>query len=255
LIRLLATLYRGGSLPKTSAQNKTPLSADVLAKGTAYAMEQAWHLLRDAVLLIQNKRYPSSLVLATFCLEQLGRAEIYRENAKQAFAGKPVTLGSMGRSLTDHLPKLFKARIPVTASMAFYGEPPAQGSEAGMQLAERLAAIRRICEEEAPQKALDIRQRALHVDRIHHFPGWNRPSHVITRDDADYWVGAADVRYGLLRSELQKDNTEVGKKIWAGIEPFQLPETPWNVWTWQEETAEDKKAVKLIGKSVLGAET
>jgi hypothetical protein len=26
-------------LPKTSAQNKTPLSADTLAKGTAYAME------------------------------------------------------------------------------------------------------------------------------------------------------------------------------------------------------------------------
>jgi AbiV family abortive infection protein len=233
---------------RTSAQSKIPLSADVLATGTTYAMEQAWYLLRDAVLLIQNKRYPSSLVLATFCLEQLGRAEIYRENAKHASAGKPVTLHSMGRALTDHLPKLFKAQIPVTASIASYGEPPAPGSEAGIQLAERLAAIRKINEQEAPQKALDIRKRALHIDRIHHFPGWNRPSKVITQDDADSWVSAADVRYGLLRSELEKDNTEVGKKIWAGIERLQLPESPWHLWTWQEETAEDKSALKLIGE-------
>jgi AbiV family abortive infection protein len=206
------------------------------------------------VLLIQYKRYASSLVLATFCLEQLGRAEIYRKNAKQAFADQPVTVGSMDRALKHHLPKLLKARIPVTASMALYGEPPAPGSEAAMQLADRLAAIRERNEQEAPQKALDIRQRAIHVDRIHHFPGWNQPSRVITRGDADYWVGAADVRYGLLRSELQNDNTEIGKKIWAGIEQFQLPESPWDPWTWQEETAEEKAARKLIVEGPLGAQ-
>ena len=173
-------------------------------------------------------------------------AAIYRKNAKQAFAGRPVTLGSMDRELKHHLPKLFEARIPVTASMPVFSEPPAPGSEAAIQLAERLAAIRKRNEQEAPQRAMDIRQRALHVDRIPHFPGWNQPRRVITRDDAAYWVGAADVRYGLLRSELQKDKTEVGKKTWAAIEQFQLPESPWDVWTWEEETAEDKEAVKLM---------
>jgi hypothetical protein len=53
---------------KASANNEQPLTAEVLATG-AYALEQAWNLLRDAVLLIQNQRYASSLVLATFCLE------------------------------------------------------------------------------------------------------------------------------------------------------------------------------------------
>jgi AbiV family abortive infection protein len=235
-----------------SAQRKTRLSADALAKGATYAMEQAWYLLKDAVLLIQNERYASSLILATFCLEQLGRTEIYREYATQAFAGEPVTLGAMSRALTDHLSKLFKARIPVTASMAFHGGPPAPGSEAAIELAERLAAIRNINEQKAPRKALDFRQRALHVDRIHHFPGWNRPSHAITRDEADSWVSAAVVRYGLLRSELGRDDTEVGKKIWAGIEQLQLPESQWDIFTWQEETANEKEALKLIGKTVLG---
>lgn len=239
---------------RTSAQSKTHLSADTLAQGTVYAMEQAWHLLRDAVMLIQNKRYASSLVLATYCLEQLGRAEIYRENARRAFASNPITLGSMGRSLTDHLPKLFKARIPVTASMTVYGERPSPGSEAEIRLAERLADVRKINEQQAPQKALDIRQRALHVDHIHHFPMWNRPSK-ITSDEADSWVGAADVRYGYLRSELENDNSEIGKKIWIGIEWLQLPQSPWDIWTWEEETAEAKETIKLIGRSILGAQT
>jgi AbiV family abortive infection protein len=222
---------------------KAPLSADALATGAAYTMEQAWYLLKDAVLLMQNKRYASSLVLATFCLEQLGRAAIYRKNAKHASAGKPVTLGSMGRALTDHLSKLLEAQIPVTASMTLCGEPPAPGSQAAIELSERLAAIRKNREREAPQKALEVRQRALHVDRIPHFPGWNRPSEAITRDDADYWLGAAAVRYELLRSELERDNSQVGKKIWAGIQYLELPEPPWDVWTWKEETAEDRQAL------------
>ncbi len=238
-----------------STQNKAPLSAEVLARGTAYAMELAWNLLRDAVLLIQNKRYASSLVLATFCLEQLGRAEIYRENAKHASAGRPVTLDSMGRALTDHLPKLLKAQIPVTVSIVSFDDPPAPNSEAARQLGERLAAIRKVREKEVPQEALEVRKRALHVDRIHDVPGWNRPTGVITRDDADSWVSAAVVRYGLLRSDLEKDKTEVAKKICAGIQQLQLPESQWDIFSWQEKTAEDKDALKHLGKSVLGAQT
>jgi hypothetical protein len=161
---------------------------------------------------------------------------IYRENAKKAFAGQTVTLESMHRELTQHLPKLFKADIPVTAATGFWGEPPVSGSEAAIQLAERLAAIRKINEQQAPQKALDMRRRALHVDRVPHFPGWNQPSRVITRYDAHHLVSAAHVRYGLLRSELENDPSTVGKRIWAGIEQFQLPEPPWDIWTWEEET-------------------
>ena len=74
---------------------------------------------------------------------------------------------------------------------------------------------------------------ALHVDRIREQPGWNRPSDVITKADADYWAGAAVVRYDLLRRDLERDATEIGKRIWAGIQ--HLPEPTWDVWTWEEE--------------------
>jgi hypothetical protein len=134
--------------------------------------------------------------------------------------------------------------------MAIAGEPPAPGSEAAIQLAERLAAIREIAEKEAPQKALEVRKHALHVDRIDNFPGWNHPSRVITKDEADSWVSAADVRHGLLRSELERDNTEVGKKIWAGIQQLHLPQSPWDIWTWREETAEEKQTTKLLDTQI-----
>lgn len=116
---------------KTSTHCKAHITADALVRGTAYAMEQAWHLLRDAVLLIQQERYASSLVIATFCLEQLGRAEIYRKNAKRASEGKRVTLSSMNRDLIDHAAKLYEAQIPVTAALVTAGELPAPGSPRG----------------------------------------------------------------------------------------------------------------------------
>lgn len=218
---------------KSSARSKEPLSADVLARGSAYAMEQAWHLLRDAVLLIQQERYASSLVLATHCLEQLGRAEVYRKNAKLASEGKHVTLGSMGRALTDHMTKLYEAQIPVTAALATAGEPPAPGSPEERQLMHRLQAVRKLLEHSAPKKAMEDRKRALHVDRVHYAPRWNRPRKEIARGDAAYYVGAADVRYSSLRNELLGDETEVGKKIGARIEFLQLPEPPWDVLTWE----------------------
>ena len=139
----------------------------------------------------------------------------------------------------------------MTASITLYGEHPSPGSEAEIRLAERLADVRKINEQEAPQKALDIRQRALHVDHIHHFPVWNRPSR-ITSDEADSWVGAADVRYGHLRSELENDNSELGKKIWVGIERLQLPQSSGDILTWQEEAVEDKEVLNLITKNTRG---
>jgi AbiV family abortive infection protein len=199
-------------------------------------MEQAWHLLKDAVLLIQNKRYPSSLITATYCLEQIGRAEIYREKAKQITAVGRITFSSMNRDLRCHIAKLHRAQIPVTAAVTTLGGPPASGSDEERQLGEQLAALRKMLEKQAPHKALDDRQRAIHVDAVQGWRGWNRPCQTIVEDDADYYVGAATVRYGLLRSDLQRDGSGVGRKIWEWIVRLDLPEAPWDVWTWEEES-------------------
>lgn len=187
------------------------------------------------MLLIQHKRYASSVVMATFCLEQLGRLDIYREKAKDVEAGKIVTLETMKRELREHLPKLFKAQIPVTVSITGLGERPEPGSKAERQLAEQFATLRKYEENRAPHRALDIRMRALHVDRVRQAPGWNRPSHEIKRDDADSWVSAADVRYSLLRSELKKSASNIDKAIWAAAERLQVPDAPWDIWTWEVE--------------------
>ncbi len=223
---------------RKSVLDKSPLNVDSLAWGTAYAMEQAWHLLRDAVLLIQQQRYASSLALATFCLEELVRAQIYRESAQGAFAGKRITLSSLGRDLRDHVAKLSRAEIPVTVALASPGGPPATGSAEEREMAERLAAARKTRDKEAPRKALDDRMRALYVDRIQRVPGWNRPCKVITQDDADFYVGAAEEGYRRLRDDLERDSSEAGKKIWARVQRLELPEPPWDVWTWEEQVSQ-----------------
>jgi AbiV family abortive infection protein len=220
---------------KNSSKNPSK-GVDYLIQGTAYAIEQSWHLLQDAVLLIQNKRYQSSLVSATYCLEQLGRAQIYREKAKRVVAGERVTLNSMKRDLQDHIAKLYRAQIPVTAAVTSVGQGPDRGSEEGRLLGEQLAALRKMLEKQAPHKALHDRQRAIHVDPVQGWRGWNRPCQTIVEDDADYYVGAATVRYGLVRSDLKRDDSEVGQKIWEWILRLDLPEAPWDVWTWEEDT-------------------
>jgi AbiV family abortive infection protein len=225
-----------------SAQDTAPISADALVRGAAYALEQAWFLLADAVLFFQNGRYPSSLVLATYCLEQLGRVDIYREKSARADEGGTVTLISMRRELSDHLSKLYRAQIPVPTGMFFQGAPPVPGSDEERDLGERLRQTRLILEKHAPHKALADRTRSIHVDRIQGPPGWNRPYKGIDKGTADFYLGAAYVRYGLLRRELRLDNSEVGKRIWAMILGLGVPEGRWDVLTWEEEASESRKA-------------
>jgi AbiV family abortive infection protein len=220
----------------------TPLTSEVLIRGAMYALEQAWFLLQDAVLLIQRKRHASSVVLATYCLEQLGRAQVYREKAKDAEGGSIVTLEMMKSELREHLPKLSKAEIPVTASIFRVAEPPAPGTEAERRLGEQLVAVRKSLESTAPRRASQIRMRALHVDHIERPPDWNRPSQVITRDDSDNWVGAATLRYSTLRSDLSNSSSAVDRRIWAGVERLEIPEASWGIWTWEAENAVRPKA-------------
>lgn len=225
-----------------SPQDTAQISSVALVRGAAYALEQAWFLLADAVLLFQNGRYSSSLVLATYCLEQLGRVDLYRENSVRADKGETVTLASMSRELGDHLSKLYRAQIPVPTGLFFQGLPPAPGSDEERELAERLRRTRLILEKQAPRKALTDRTRSIHVDRIQRPPGWNRPCDEIEKGTADFYLGAAYVRYGLLRRELRLDNSEVGKRIWATILGLGVPEGQWDVLTWEKETAKSRKA-------------
>ena len=54
------------------------LSAHDLLEGAMYAMEQAGHLLHDAVGLYERGRYSSAVVLSVYAREEMGRAEIFQ---------------------------------------------------------------------------------------------------------------------------------------------------------------------------------
>jgi hypothetical protein len=96
---------------------------------------------------------------------------------------------------------------------------------------------RKLLQNHAPQKVLDRRTQALHVDRLRHYPGWNRPCRAVEEDDANYYLGGAMVRYAQLRLDLRRDYVGIGKVIWARIQQLQLPEARWDIWNWKKKRA------------------
>jgi len=65
------------------------LDAIHIIEGAFYAMEQAGLLLNDAATLYAERQWPSSLVLAVFSLEELGKAEMLHQRGIEAANSGP----------------------------------------------------------------------------------------------------------------------------------------------------------------------
>ncbi len=64
------------------------MSPEELLKGTFYALEQCGLLLRDANIQYRNGSYASTIVLAAFAREELGRYRILLDFWRRARDGK-----------------------------------------------------------------------------------------------------------------------------------------------------------------------
>jgi AbiV family abortive infection protein len=205
------------------------IGPDSLLRGAFYAAEHAWHLLEDAVLLFQNKRYSNTLVLAEYCLEEVGRAKIYVQHRAD---GSAVTVNSLKSECKNHAFKLAQAEIPVAVGVPGGGLPPQPGSAEEAVLGEQLKMLRERMERKAPNRALDSRFKALYVDPHEDGVRWNRP-HEVTREDADSWLGAAYVAYLFMRRRVlgAASAEELDQAFW-GSERRQpkLPEPDWDIW-------------------------
>ena len=82
------------------------LSARFLIEGAFFAAHHSRNLLGDAVNLYKGGRYSTSLVLSTYCIEELGRAKILHKNARDAFNGMVVTVESIRKKCRNHKIKL-----------------------------------------------------------------------------------------------------------------------------------------------------
>lgn len=219
------------------------LSPDFLLRGAFYSMEQAWHLLQDAVFLFQRGSYGSSLVLSIYCLEEIGRAEIYLHQRGRALTCGEVTVKELQEAHTKHKLKLGQGHITVTVCLPVsFAEPPPPDSPEMSELHARFEQVRRLSEAEAPRRAHEARMKALYVDLNESRTRWNRPCEV-TKDEADEWLGTACVAYDQGRARLMRPrDPELAGAIRGSANLPELPEPPWDLWDWSEPGGMQKDA-------------
>lgn len=225
-----------GNLTQHQLRCEMKLSADFLVVGSFYALEQAGNLLFSAVELFRLKRYSDTLVLSVFCLEELGRAQIFLKNARSALKSKAVTLETLNRECNSHVRKLEQGHIPVTVSTMLLAEVPTPGSPEEKKLGEQLRKTRVFLKREAPKDAHNWRLRALYVEPTKDGKRWMRPSRVVTKEEAEKWLGAAEVAYTKVRTQLLllKNHTQLRTTV-VGLRGLpSLPEPSWDPWDYSK---------------------
>jgi AbiV family abortive infection protein len=83
----------------------SPVTSQFLLEGFAYSLEQCGCLLRDANILYRNGSYASTVVLAAFAREELGRSTILLNLRRQVLDGKNVTKKEIKDCWKDHVSK------------------------------------------------------------------------------------------------------------------------------------------------------
>ena len=87
----------------------------VLLKGAWYSLEQCGNLLRNAVILYDAKAYPSSVVLAMFGREELGKYRMLLEEWRKAEkTGTLPSVAAIRDAFENHVDKQRQAFLSVT---------------------------------------------------------------------------------------------------------------------------------------------
>lgn len=138
-----------------------------LLHGAIYAIQQAGFLLHDAVALYKQGRYSSAVVLAVFCREELGRAQILFTLRRKALESGPVDRDRVIKECTDHIEKLRRGKGGTTLQWGpehrdkFKGllmNPRSEEYKKAHALADELIQTKRKRE---PREAHETRLRAL----------------------------------------------------------------------------------------------
>lgn len=208
------------------------LTAKNLLKGAYYSVEQAGHLLNDAVTLYEKGRYATAVVLAVFCQEELGRGRILLEERNRALSAGPVPIPFVRAKCDDHADKLRRGRVGAPVNLPPHilknvltelskGLKSDGYDRALMQLTD--SAKRR--KKREPNDLVKKRQRALYVDPTD-TGGWNRPSGVGQRE-CKLLIKDVLVDYELHRNHLLRNDNDLFDALyeWEDRPPLPLPLT------------------------------
>ena len=195
-----------GGKPNFMSQWVTP---QYLLEGAAYALQQSGFLLLDANALYRSGAYASTVVLAAFGREELGRWKLLLKLRKAAIGGKQLSLDDVKTSCGDHVTRQRAGALSIT----FRGDG---SSTTGKLFRDYANAVPGSDQWKAAKDAVDdflarkrkrlpedrhlTRMAALYVDPIS-LTDWNRPADKITKNFAWEFLIDASNEYSLQQSQ------------------------------------------------------
>lgn len=201
-------------------------------QGAWYALEQAGHLLYDAVKLFDAGRYPTAVGLTMLGREELGKSRIL---AKLWRGRKSVTLPELQKMFEDHEEKQRAAQLHISVSAPrgsalaeimkkAWSDPPTLESRIAQgELEKALAAKAR----RTPSKRHLTRMKALYVDPDESGSKWQLPKE-LPKDEALELLLDAMNDYSAQRTNIQidhHDDLSETLRDWRD-----RPELPMQVW-------------------------
>jgi AbiV family abortive infection protein len=193
-----------------------------LLEGAVYALEQCGLLLRDANTLYRSSSYASTVVMAAFAREELGRSRILFDLRKQVIAGKKFTVEEIREHCEDHVSKqragmLSTVMRTVTESglgklLQVRMKTHPQSTESREASAELDEVTDRIGKR-TPQARHEQRIAALYVQPDSVSGKWNRPGMLTSLPVArDFLTDAVNDYSGLYQNRYNMD-------LLRGIDP------------------------------------
>ncbi len=183
-----------------------PVTTRYLVQGAWYALEQAGLLLRDAVLLYQQKRFPGAVGLALLSREELGKARILLRFIE--LGRTDLTLKALRDELEKHELKQRAGVVSVTVKVderlflaGMLQDPQDEESRAAKKEVDDLADQ---ISKRLPNQRIELRERAFYVDPGEH--EWTRPVS-LSEDEATRVIWEANYDYAVF-SGLVKNSTE-----------------------------------------------
>jgi AbiV family abortive infection protein len=191
--------------PPLPSQGVTP---QYLLEGAVYALEQGGLLLHDSMLLYQNGKYASAIVIALFAREEVGRYKLLRDLRKEMIEnGRTVTIEDIETKFSDHVTKQLRGQFGVVLKSSgddqigkllrtILDNRP-QSSEAHVANAQ-LDVIAKQLHRQMPYQRHDLRQKSLYVEPSDSGASWNRPKDQPKQTAMDEIMGAINAYSGAL---------------------------------------------------------
>lgn len=216
-----------------------------LLEGSFYALEQCGHLLRSASILFDEMQFSSSIVLAAFAWEELGRSRILLDLLKKAlFQQQTVTLKQIENLCGEHVSKQQWGQVAritrgskddrVTQLIKTTISVKPDGPEGGVFLKawQELKAVAARLAKKTPEKRHRKRKKALYVEPSETGLGWSCPCQQFDAQESEFFLLDAINDYSIAVEDMKREIVDVKEGAmrdlitsWPGRP--EMPPLPW----------------------------